>query len=301
MHNLSNCPLCGGTSFKRLIDCTDYTVSRETFTIVECDKCSFKFTNPRPTESEIGKYYESEDYVSHSNSKKGVINTVYHWVRNYSLNQKVGLINKEFESQNPGHSGQKKLLDIGCGTGEFLATAIKAGWIGKGIEPSEKAREQAIINHKLDVKDQQGIVNLEKESFDVITMWHVLEHVHTLNERIVELYTLLKRGGKAIIAVPNCNSHDAQVYGANWAAYDVPRHLYHFTPETMKAIFKKHHFNFVKALPMKFDSFYVSMLTEKNVNGKNNLPAAFMNGLQSNLKAKNDAEKFSSVIYVFVK
>jgi 2-polyprenyl-3-methyl-5-hydroxy-6-metoxy-1,4-benzoquinol methylase len=300
MQNLSNCPLCSGSSFKRFVECTDYTVSRETFTIVACESCGFKFTNPRPDEKEIGKYYESEDYVSHSNSRKGIINTVYHWVRNYSLKQKVSLIDKEYGSLKQS-SGIKRLLDIGCGTGEFLATAVKSGWIGKGIEPSEKAREQAIQNHKLEVTDQQGIARLEKGSFDIITMWHVLEHVHTLNERIAELHSLLKPGGKAIIAVPNCTSHDAKIYGSNWAAYDVPRHLYHFTPETMKALFNKHHFNFVRALPMKFDSFYVSMLTEKNVNGINNLPAAFMNGLQSNLKAKNDAEKFSSVIYVFVK
>lgn len=299
MQNLTNCPLCGGTSFKKILDCLDYTVSRETFSIVECPDCSLKFTNPRPDEKEIGRYYESEEYVSHSNSKKGLINTIYHWVRNYSLNQKVSLINGELDQHSK--SGDKLLLDIGCGTGEFLATAVKNGWIGKGIEPNTKAREQAILNHKLDVTDESGINTLQTGSFNVITMWHVLEHVHRLNERIEELYKLLKPGGKAIIAVPNCVSLDAKIYAENWAAYDVPRHLYHFTPVTIKELFKRHQFNFKHAYPMKFDSFYVSMLTEKNMNGKNNFPAAFMNGLKSNLKAKNDAEKFSSVIYVFVK
>ena len=302
MQNLANCPLCGGTAFKKLMDCLDYTVSRETFSIVQCPDCSFQFTNPRPSESEIGRYYESEDYVSHSNSTKGIVNTVYHWVRSYSLNEKVKLINKEYASgKHKANSDTRALLDIGCGTGEFLSAAVKNGWSGKGIEPSDKARKQAISNHRLDVSNQNGISDLHKESFDIITMWHVLEHVHTLNERIGEIHNLLKEGGKAIIAVPNCVSLDAEIYGENWAAYDVPRHLYHFTPITMKAIFSKHGFKFVRALPMKFDSFYVSMLTEKNISGTNHLFKAFTNGLKSNLKAKNDAEKFSSVIYVFVK
>ncbi|MBK6989819.1 MAG: methyltransferase domain-containing protein [Bacteroidia bacterium] len=293
MQNLTTCPVCGGESSKKVMDCIDYTVSRETFSIVQCTKCGFKYTNPRPDDKEIGKYYESEEYVSHSNSKKGLINTVYHWVRNYSLRKKVELINNQAKKGN--------LLDIGCGTGEFLSTAVANGWKGQGIEPNDKARYQAISNHKLNVLPESGIASLQNNNFDVITMWHVLEHVHTLNERVLEIYSLLKPGGKAIIAVPNCTSYDASVYGKEWAAYDVPRHLYHFTPETMKALFRKHKMDFVQSYPMKFDSFYVSMLTEKNVHKQNRLLPAFLNGFKSNLKTKNDAEKYSSVIYVFVK
>lgn len=293
MQNLTTCPVCGGESSKKVMDCIDYTVSRETFSIVQCTKCGFKYTNPRPDDKEIGKYYESEEYVSHSNSKKGLINTVYHWVRNYSLRKKVELINSQSKKGN--------LLDIGCGTGEFLSTAVANGWKGQGIEPNDKARNQAISNHKLNVLPESGIASLQNNNFDVITMWHVLEHVHTLNERVLEIYSLLKPGGKAIIAVPNCTSYDASVYGKEWAAYDVPRHLYHFTPETMKALFRKHKIDFVQSYPMKFDSFYVSMLTEKNVHKQNRLLPAFLNGFKSNLKTKNDAEKYSSVIYVFVK
>ena len=182
MQNLTNCPLCGGDSSKKIMECTDFTVSRETFSIVECSKCGFKYTNPRPEANEIGKYYESEEYVSHSNSKKGLINTVYHWVRNYSLRKKVELINKQAPIGN--------LLDIGCGTGEFLATAVAAGWKGQGIEPNDKARNQAISNYSLHALPETGIDSLKPESIDVITMWHVLEHVHNLNERVEELYKL---------------------------------------------------------------------------------------------------------------
>ncbi len=293
MQILTNCPICGGNTSKKEFDCEDYTVSHEKFSIVACTTCGFKYTNPRPDKDEIGRYYESPDYISHSNSKKGIINKVYQWVRNYSLKQKVELINK--------HSTKGRLLDIGCGTGEFLNTATKDNWMVLGIEPSEKARSQGISNYNLNVLPEEGIVTLQPEYFDVITMWHVLEHVHTLNERVTEIYNLLKPGGKAIIAVPNCISHDAINYGNNWAAYDVPRHLYHFTPITIKALFRKHKLAFVKAYPMKFDGFYVSMLTEKNIHKTNKLTSAFLTGLASNLKAKNDAEKFSSVIYVFVK
>lgn len=293
MENLTNCPLCGGNSSKKVLECTDYTVSRETFSIVACDQCGFKYTNPRPSAKEIGRYYESEEYVSHSNSKKGLINTVYHWVRNYSINKKISLLNNQSQKGN--------LLDIGCGTGEFLSAAVNNGWNGIGIEPNEKAREQAINNHKLSVIQEDGIAALQKNHFHAISMWHVLEHVHLLNERIEEIYNLLRTGGKAIIAVPNCTSYDAGKYGNTWAAYDVPRHLYHFTPESIKQLFSKHNMKHVASFPMKFDSFYVSMLTEKNVHKANKLLPAFTTGLTSNMKAKNDAEKYSSVIYVFVK
>lgn len=293
MKNLTNCPVCGGKDAKQVMVCEDYTVSHELFSIVACPACGFKYTNPRPDENSIGKYYESEDYVSHSNSKKGIINSVYHFVREYSLKQKVKMINSL--------SAKGHLLDIGCGTGEFLATAAKDGWKVQGIEPNDKARNQAIQNHKLAVGTPESIKDLQANSYDVISMWHVLEHVHQLNERLEEISKLLKVGGKAVIAVPNHASYDAERYGNTWAAYDVPRHLYHFTPDTIKMLFVKHNFKFQTSFPMKFDSFYVSMLTEKNVHKKNKLFSAFMTGLQSNLKAKNDAEKYSSVIYVFVK
>lgn len=293
MEILSNCPICDEKDSQTVLVCEDYTVTHEKFTISACLWCGFQFTNPRPEESKIGKYYESDSYVSHSNSKKGIINAIYHFVRQFSLNKKIQLINSL--------SKKGKLLDIGCGTGEFLSTSQKNGWNVRGIEPNEKARELAIVNYHLTIGTQEDLSELTKGSFDIITMWHVLEHVHLLNKRVGELHQLLSDSGKVIIAVPNCTSADAKHYGENWAAYDVPRHLYHFTPVSIKKLLAKHKFYHVASYPMKFDSYYVSMLTEKNVHHKNKLFSSFINGLKSNRQAKNDAEKYSSVIYVFAK
>ena len=293
MEILSICPICEGKQSQAVLICEDYTVSHEKFTIVACSSCGFQFTNPRPKESEIAKYYESDDYVSHSNSKKGVINSIYQFIRQFSIKKKVKMINTLSKKGN--------LLDIGSGTGEFLNAAKENGWIVRGIEPNEMAKEQSIGNFQLNIGSQEDLSTLAAASFDIITMWHVLEHVHHLNDRVGELHRLLSQSGKVIIAVPNYTSADAHHYGKNWAAYDVPRHLYHFSPNSIKQLFIKHNFTFVKSYPMKFDSYYVSMLTEKNVYHKNKLFSAFLAGITSNLKTKNDAEKYSSVIYVFAK
>ena len=313
MQNLSNCPVCDASTFQKEFTSTDYTVTKEKFNIVSCTNCNFFFTNPRPEQSAIGKYYESEDYISHSNAKKGIINSIYQFVRSYSLSKKVNLINLLSKAENKAESksginsgsssGSKKgeILDIGSGTGEFLAKAVENGWSGIGVEPNMKARAQAIANHNLNIYTEEDVHTLKKSHFDVITMWHVLEHVHSLNERVEEIFNLLKPGGISIIAVPNHLSYDAQKYKEDWAAYDVPRHLYHFDPNSIKKLFKKHNFSHVQSFPMKFDSFYVSMLSEKNIAGKNQFLTSFITGGISNLKTKNNPEKYSSVIYVFKK
>ncbi|MBL0103305.1 MAG: class I SAM-dependent methyltransferase [Bacteroidetes bacterium] len=293
MENLNACPVCGSTKFEKFLDCIDYTVSKKAFSIVSCSSCNLHFTNPRPGAAEIGPYYESKDYISHSNSKTGLINRVYQTVRSYSLKKKVELINSL--------ASKGALLDIGCGTGEFLFAAKNNGWNVKGVEPSPAARKMAIDNYKLDIVGEESINTLNPASFEIITMWHVLEHVHELKKRIGELHKLLKSGGVAVIAVPNMNSYDAKHYKEHWAAYDVPRHLYHFTAPVIKKAFEQEGFRFDRSLPMKFDSFYVSMLSEKYLRGKNGLLQAFLTGMKSNNAAGNNPEKYSSVIYVFKK
>lgn len=296
MENLTECPICQSGSFLPHITAKDHTVSGEEFQIVSCAKCGLLFTNPRPDRNEIGKYYDSPEYISHSNSKKGLVNKVYQWVRKRAIQQKINLV-YQYSAKNNG----LRLLDIGCGTGEFLAGAKDSGIQTKGIEPNAQARDQAIQNHGLDVRGEEALEKIT-EKFDVITLWHVLEHVHSLSDRVKKITSLLDKGGIAIVAVPNANSTDRKTYNQVWAAWDVPRHLYHFTPLTIKPLFNQNGLNHIASLPMKYDAFYVSMLSERYRNkGATNFLKAFLNGWKSNRIAGSDAERYSSVIYVFKK
>jgi ubiquinone/menaquinone biosynthesis C-methylase UbiE len=293
MVTIDKCPICNSIQFSHFLSCVDHTVSRETFNIVQCDSCGFKFTSPRPEEKDLGKYYKSEEYVSHSNTKKGFINSTYQQVRKYTLLKKLQLISKFYKTGS--------ILDIGCGTGEFLNTCKTAKWNTMGIEPDQEARLMAIKNYNLDIREESEMKNLPDSSFDIITMWHVLEHVPKLNERVEELKRLIKANGVVIIAVPNCDSLDAKIYKENWAAYDVPRHLYHFSPKDIDSLFKKHGLKTFRTLPMVFDSFYVSMLSDKYKYGKTNLLRSTWNGFRSNLAALKSGKTYSSQIYLIRK
>ncbi|MEO8147094.1 MAG: class I SAM-dependent methyltransferase [Bacteroidia bacterium] len=292
METLSHCPICNATQFTQFIECMDYTVSRETFQIVQCNNCSFKFTNPRPTENEMGRYYESDDYISHSNSRKGLFNLAYQAVRNFALKRKLKLI-ESF------HSQEKNLIDIGCGTGEFLGKANDTGWKTIGLEPSENARKYATEQNKLTVYDLDYLKEIKPQSFDVITMWHVLEHVPNLQEFIPQLKDILKDYGTLLIAVPNCNAYESKIYNVTWAAYDVPRHLNHFNKETINKLLITNGLVVKNIIPMPFDAFYISMLSEK-YKGAGFIRMAFngfINGLKSNRKSKTDVNLASSLIY----
>lgn len=285
------CPICDSDKKSPFLVCIDNTVSKKPFELQECGVCGFVFTSPRPQNSDLGMFYESDEYISHSNTKKGIVSRLYQSVRNKTLRQKLALIN----------SRQKKgaLLDIGCGTGEFANVMKLDGWNVRGIEPGDKACQAAKENYGLDVQPEEALANIAPGSMDVITMWHVLEHVPDLNGRLQELKTILKQDGLIIIAVPNRNSHDAAYYGKNWAAYDVPRHLWHFRPQDIRALVGAHGFEVKEVLPMKFDSYYVSMLSEKYSTGSVKYFAAFRRGWISNSRA--GAEAWSSQIYVIRK
>jgi 2-polyprenyl-3-methyl-5-hydroxy-6-metoxy-1,4-benzoquinol methylase len=293
MVNISNCPVCASNNFTPNLSCKDHTVSGESFQIVICNTCEFKFTNPRPGNEVLGNYYKSEDYISHSNTKKGLISKLYHAVRAYTLKGKLKLISK--------YVSRGTILDYGCGTGMFLNVCESAGWSAYGSEPDSEA---AVIAKNLGLivfPSKEAINNaLLDLKFDVITLWHVLEHVTDLEETLSFFKNRLNPSGVLVIAVPNHRSFDAMYYQEFWAAYDVPRHLYHFHKDTVEKLLNCFDFTLYETLSMTFDSFYVSMLSEKYMNGRINYFKAFLVGLKSNFKA-NQASDYSSVIYVFKK
>jgi len=288
----NSCPVCGNQNIYKVLSAKDYTVSGEDFEIWECGNCSLRLTQNIPGAGDIGKYYQSEDYISHSDTKKGFINSLYHSVRKRTLQQKRKLV----ESYTDKSAGN--ILDIGAGTGAFLNTMKIAGWNCTGIEPEESARNKAKELYELDLKNAEALFTLSPQSFDAITMWHVLEHVHQLQEYIKQLKHLLKEDGKLFIAVPNYTSEDAKMYGQYWAAYDVPRHLYHFSPKAMEKLLSEHGLQLETLKPMWFDSVYVSLLSEKYKTGKSNILKALMNGMKSNMNALGNISKCSSVIYI---
>lgn len=265
----------------------DNSVSKETFELLYDENLDMLITSPQPDENTLGRYYESEDYISHTDAKRSLFEKAYHFIKNIALKNKLSLINDLQKSKG-------NLLDIGAGTGDFLLVAKQNGWNAIGIEPSEKAK--AIAQQK-GVELKSNLSEFQDHSFDLITMWHVLEHVPNLENQIKELQRLLKPNGSIVIAVPNFKSFDADYYKEFWAAYDVPRHLWHFSKTAIQKLFLAENLELHKVLPMKFDSFYVSLLSEKYKTGKMNYIKAFFIGLRSNIKAKKSLE-YSSHIYV---
>jgi len=272
---------------KHFLTVKDYSVSKEIFDLYHDETLDMLITSPQPSLENLGKYYESEDYISHTDSKRSLFEKLYHFIKSIALKNKLNLIN----SLQPNKG---KILDIGAGTGDFLSVAKNNGWQTIGVEPSDRAKSIAINKG---VSFVSVTSELENHSFDVISMWHVLEHVPDLDKQIKELKRLLKPTGSLIIAVPNFKSFDAKHYGKFWAAYDVPIHFWHFSKTAIKLLFKKEEMKLEKVLPMKFDSFYVSLLSEKYKSGKMNFIKAFFIGLQSNIKAKKNFE-YSSHIYI---
>jgi len=292
MIEIKNCPICYNSNFSLYIESKDFSVSQEPFSIVSCAICDFHFTNPKPLDEDLNKYYISNHYISHNNTSRNLFEKTYQIIRKFAINRKFSFILSFFKTG--------KILDIGCGTGDFLNKCKNENWETKGVEPSEIARNQARKNFKLDVEKSSDLSKL-KAGFDIITMWHVLEHVPNLNETIVELKRLINPKGKIIIAVPNLESYDAKYYKKYWAAYDLPIHLYHFSKKTISTLFEKHGFSLIKTKGMKFDSFYVSMLSEEHISGKKNFIRSTFIGIISNFYGFFGKKGFSSCIYVFEK
>jgi len=290
---LTKCPLCKSGHFNNYLVVKDHSVTKESFTLCKCEKCSFIFTNPRPDRKNIDRYYQSENYVSHSNKGNNIVNILYKIVRTYTLGEKVGWINKYVKNKG-------RLLDYGCGTGYFLQRANKNGWETIGVEPNNQAAEIALKNDQL--KIYRTIDQLKEENkFDAITLFHVLEHVHELTSTLNILLEKLKKRGTIFIAVPNNNSLDSKIYKEDWAALDVPRHLYHFNQDTMSKLAEEFDLRVVNAVPMKFDSYYVSILSDKITNSGNNIIKSLINGFKSNKYAKINNNNYSSLLFILRK
>jgi 2-polyprenyl-3-methyl-5-hydroxy-6-metoxy-1,4-benzoquinol methylase len=265
----------------------DHSVSKELFDLLLDEELQLLKTHPQPSLEQLPSYYESEDYISHTDSKRTLFEKLYHFVKTNALKSKVTLISKE----NPLKGN---LLDIGAGTGDFLKHAKKSGWNCIGIEPNEKAKNIAVSKG---VNFINILEELDNNSFDVITMWHVLEHVPDLENQIKTLKRLLKPNGTIFIAVPNYNSFDAKHYKSFWAAYDVPRHLWHFSKSSIQKLVAKENLKLYEVKPMWFDSFYVCLLSEKYKTGKMNFIKGFFYGFLSNCSGIVKKE-FSSHIYI---
>lgn len=282
------CPLCQSGHFYDYIETKDYSVSQENFIIKECDECHLLFTDNIPDLHSIGRYYQSDAYISHTNKANNPVNILYKVIREYTLHRKIKLIQK-FSGHN--------LLDIGCGTGMFLQKAYKADYKITGVE-----NDQLALTNQSQIVNNQCFTSIDElpktDNFDIITLWHVLEHIHDLTRSFSDIVKHLKPEGHIVLALPNASSPDAHHYKQYWAAWDVPRHLYHFRKEQVHHLMEKNNIELIQILPMKFDAFYVSMLSEKYKKHSlvSQLVKGFVNGLRSNFKA--NTSNYSSLIYI---
>lgn len=287
---MNTCPWCGKSSDKRYLRLKDYFLSQEEFAIMECLDCGLLFTVPRPAPDEIGKYYQSEEYYSHQENKKGFIPKIYEWVKSVNLKNKVNMAINDLP--------QGKLLDIGCGIGDFLCHVKRNGWEVVGIEPSDDAK--SIAEKRLGFRPLAPSESflLPDASFDVITLWHVLEHVDDLKFQTREITRLLKPGGRLVIALPNFQSFDCQYFKDKWAAWDVPRHLNHFAPETLKKMICSLGFDYLSTKKLVWDAYYISFLSERYCGKSLPLLRGAWVGLRSNCKARHSG-MYSSLVYLF--
>lgn len=290
---LTKCPLCKSGLFTNHIIVEDKAISQESFIICACKNCDLWFTNPRPDPDNSPHYYTSDRYISHQKQSKGITDIVYKLVRTYTLRQKLAWINTRYTKKG-------RLLDFGCGIGHFVRTCQNDGWEAYGMEPNATAAE--IARNDLEIPLVPNLQALKQEKkFDVITLFHVLEHVHFLNKTLKILLDRLKKRGLLFIAVPNRDAADASAFKENWAAWDVPRHLYHFNIRSMHYLAERHGCRIVDTLPMKFDSYYVSLLSHQYLGSANTFLKAIQSGYRSNQEAKKHANNYSSLLFVLKK
>lgn len=295
MENLIACLVCGNNHLTKELSCKDYVATGDHFDLYRCSHCSFLFTNPRPTVDEIGPYYQSDRYVSHAGNKTNLplMYKVYDVVRDYSIKQKIKLI-KSYHTRG-------NLMDLGCGLGYFLDGVVKDNTFNStGVDISQEAIDYVKNKFGYSVLNETSLDIIPDLRFDIITQWHVLEHVHNLNERMQQLQRILTKDGTMFIAVPNSNSWDAKYYKEYWDGYDVPRHLYHFNQQSFSQLMEKHGFTVVDTKPMIFDAPYISMRSEVHKKNSLSFVRGAISGAFSTINALSKNE-YSSLLFVVKK
>ncbi len=287
---ITQCPVCGFSEFSLFLESKDYFLTGEDFSIIQCTHCGLLATRPAPGPGVIGRYYESKEYLAHDASRVTFMTLLYRGARRIALNGKYNLVRS--------HTQGKRILDIGCGTGEFLDFCNRRGFEAEGVEPNPRARETAFTRYQLTVREKLDFGAADKNRYDCVTLWHVLEHMHNPAETLEQVREILRPDGTLIIALPNPDSWDARHYARYWGAYDLPRHLFHFRSPTFRQLADKTNFDLIKTFPQKLDSFYVSLLSEKYLRHTLRLPRAFFIGLYSNLKGKKPEFGYSSHVYI---
>jgi 2-polyprenyl-3-methyl-5-hydroxy-6-metoxy-1,4-benzoquinol methylase len=292
LEEVGQCPVCHGTKFHNTITCADHTTTGELFHVKHCQHCTLGITSPRPSEADAGRYYQSEAYISHSGKSRGVLDTIYLLIRSLTVRWKYSLIKP--------YLGTQGILDVGCGTGSFLRIIHQNGHPVQGVEPSDTARQ----NIPETIPVATSLEQLQGKTFDVITLWHVIEHVYPLEATLDKLKSMMSANGALFLAVPNHESADAKQYGQEWAAYDVPRHLWHFNRKSMAAFLQQQGLRIIAVVPMKLDAYYVSLLSERYrrsgaISIKGLIQASYA-ALRSNRSARKDSN-YSSLIFVVQK
>tara|TARA_B100000767_G_scaffold60749_1_gene56578 strand:+ start:2208 stop:3077 length:870 start_codon:yes stop_codon:yes gene_type:complete len=283
---------------KHVLSANDHLVTGRKFDILKNPETTILETHPRPTKEELPTYYDSENYTSHNDKSAGIVSFCYRIIKSISTRRKIRIGQNSLSKNTPQNN--PRLLDVGCGTGDFLYSCLKKGWQINGIENNKNAKNNSRTELSSFIFDDFEFLKSQPERFDIITMWHSLEHIIDLKQTIVDMKKLLTNKGVIVVACPNHKSFDAMFYKESWAAYDLPRHLWHFDKDSISKLFLEHNMQLTKTLPMYWDSFYISILSEKIISKKNKFLKGVIVGLLSNVSAMFSKEH-SSLIYVFNK
>ena len=274
---------------KLLYKVRDHLVSQESFDIYWDEKEQFGWTDFKNT-SDLSAYYQAEEYYSHQEQPKTFIQKIYSFTRGLMFHYKHNIT-------SPFLFKGASILDIGSGTGDFLSFMNSKGYEVTGVENNPKA---ILISQKNDIKIHENISKLSDNSFDLITLWHVLEHLPDPEETFKNTFNLLNKSGHLIVAVPNIYSLDKDYYCENWAGFDVPRHLWHFSTPFLINFASKYNFELIRTKPLLLDALYISFLSEKQKGSRFSFLRGMVKGVYFNLRALR-SKRYSSLVFVFKK